>query len=139
MLRCRTGGRGKYPAHPSCHGKHSPGLSAPGLSSAILGSERSLFIFRCAVPLGSTMIRVHLSAFTSHILVQSDYNAPFGAGQPPTKILPPSYFFLQEKVGKKNSTGYRATLAALTLRLEGGKSLHLTPRLCLRHGTMQRL
>ena len=84
------------------------------------------------------MIRVHLSAFTSHILVQSDYNAPFETGQPPTKILPPSYFFLQEKVGKKNSTGYRATLAALTLRLEGGKSLHLTPRLCLRHGTMQR-
>ena len=59
--------------------------------------ERSSFIFRCAVPLGSTMIRVHLSAFTSQFHCQSDYNARRRTGQPPTEILPSPYFFLQEK------------------------------------------
>ena len=40
----------------------------------------------------------------------------------------------REKVGKKLFTVYRATLAALTIRLAGGRALHLNRRFGLRPG-----
>ena len=40
----------------------------------------------------------------------------------------------REKVAKKLFTVYRATLAALTLRLAGGQALHLNRRFGLRPG-----
>ena len=57
--------------HPS--GSSRPAAAALPLvfpSSSRPAGERSFFIFRCAVPLGSTMIRVHRSAFTSLICGQ---------------------------------------------------------------------
>ena len=82
---CPDGNRGD-PQAPLTQHVQGQGMTASGLPVHPKG-ERSFSIVRCAVPLGSTMIRVHFPAFTSHCVYRFDYNAACRKGQPPTEIL----------------------------------------------------
>ncbi len=82
MLPPRAKPRSNYPA-PRRAGALCP------LSAAGQRSERSLFIFRRAVPLvcTATVIRIHFSAFTSQISFSSNYIARRARGQPHSEIF----------------------------------------------------